>query len=251
MKIDRLLLSALLTSAAWLPSSAMAADDEGGDEYGDMEGDGAAPKKTTKAKKQAAVREITKGLYAKASVGGGLYLLDLSGWVSPGTALGLSVGDDFLDRETSSAAWEIDFFQGVHNGKQYETQILEGGACMDVGGGAPCVQGDLRTYTLAGVLEWSFYPTRRIGIGIRAGGGVLISPLLMEPDYYNKEVVAGTWGGVDPGYHHGPHPLGIGGPTFEYYTKLSHFSVGVDADVFYAVGFDLGANVTGNLKYTF
>ena len=43
----------------------------------------------------------------------------------------------------------------------------------------------------------------------------------------------------------------LGGPTFEYYTKLSHFSVGLDADVFYAFTFDLGASVTGYLKYTF
>jgi hypothetical protein len=42
-----------------------------------------------------------------------------------------------------------------------------------------------------------------------------------------------------------------GGPTFEYYTKLSHFSAGIDVDVFYAIGFDLGLNATGNLKYTF
>ena len=41
------------------------------------------------------------------------------------------------------------------------------------------------------------------------------------------------------------------GPTFEYYTKLSHFSVGVDVDVVYGIGWDLGLNATGALKYTF
>ena len=43
----------------------------------------------------------------------------------------------------------------------------------------------------------------------------------------------------------------LGGPAFEYYSKLAHFSVGLDADIFYAIGFDLGANAIGYMKYTF
>jgi hypothetical protein len=73
----------------------------------------------------------------------------------------------------------------------------------------------------------------------------------MDDEYYADEVLGKTWGVSDPGYHGTPHPMGIGGPTIEYYTKLSHFSVGAEADVFYAVGFDLGLNATGFLKYTF
>ena len=73
----------------------------------------------------------------------------------------------------------------------------------------------------------------------------------MDEAYYQQEVVGGAWGGNDFGFHDTPHPMVIGGPTFEYYTKLAHFSVGVDADVFYAIGFDLGASVSGSLKYTF
>jgi hypothetical protein len=68
---------------------------------------------------------------------------------------------------------------------------------------------------------------------------------------FAEQVVADAWGGNNPGYHDAPHPLGMGGPTVEYYTKLSHFSVGGEADIFYAIGFDLGMNVTGFLKYTF
>ena len=51
--------------------------------------------------------------------------------------------------------------------------------------------------------------------------------------------------------HDQPHPVVLGGPTLEYYTKLSHFSAGIDTDIFYAVGFDLGVSATGTLKYTF
>ena len=80
---------------------------------------------------------------------------------------------------------------------------------------------------------------------------MLLSPLLMEESQYLTEVVSGTWGGIDPNYHKVPHPVVGGGPTIEYYSKLAHFSVGADADVFYAIGFDLGFNVSGYFKYTF
>jgi len=43
----------------------------------------------------------------------------------------------------------------------------------------------------------------------------------------------------------------MGGLTFEYYTKLSHFSVGADIDAMYIVNFDLGISPTAYLKYSF
>jgi hypothetical protein len=43
----------------------------------------------------------------------------------------------------------------------------------------------------------------------------------------------------------------VGGPTIEYYTKLSHFSIGVDVDVYYVINFDLAVAPAGFLKYTF
>ena len=193
------------------------------------------------------VREITKGTYAKANVGGAFYLGSFSQFVRAGTALGLSVGRDFVNQERTSMAWELLFAQGVHNGTNYEIQAAEN--CVAT---QNCIQGDLRTYTFAGTVEWSTYPGRRFGIGIRGGAGLLLSPLLMEKASYQTDVVEGAWGlSEDFGYHDVPHPMVLGGPTFEYYTKLAHFSVGIDADVFYAIGFDLGASVAGNLKYTF
>ena len=79
----------------------------------------------------------------------------------------------------------------------------------------------------------------------------MVSPVLLDETFYTNEVVGGAWGGNDFGFHGAPHPIASGGPTFEYYTKLAHFSVGVDADFFYAIGFDLGTTVTGTIKYTF
>ena len=52
------------------------------------------------------------------------------------------------------------------------------------------------------------------------------------------------------GFHGVPHPVVGGGIEFEYYSKLSHFSVGLNADALYTIGFDLGLNATAFLKYT-
>lgn len=205
-----------------------------------------AEERGEKPKKKRAVREIVKGTYAKTNVGAGLLLGQYSQWVKPGTSIALAVGQDFLDQETISMAWEITFFQGINNATHYEEQAAAG--CFTNGS---CMQGDLRTYTFAGLYEFSFYPSRRFGLGVRAGGGLLFSPLLMDEFYYDTEVVAGQWGGARPAVHDEPHPVVLGGPTMEYYTKLSHFSMGFDIDAYYAVGFDLGASFTGTLKYTF
>ena len=145
-----------------------------------------------------------------------------------------------------SMAWELTFFQGINNGDNYEEQAAVQCYLND-----SCMQGDLRTYTIAGLYEFSFYPSRRTGIGIRAGGGLLFSPLLMDEGYYQTEVVEAQWQANRPTVHDEPHPVVMGGPTFEYYTKLSHFSMGFDIDAYYAVGFDLGASFTGTMKYTF
>ena len=212
--------------------------------YEDLDG-GEQPRKK-KAKKNDVVREIVKGTYAKANVGAGMYLGQFGSIVSPGTSLGMTVGQDFLDHEKKSMAWEVAFFQGINNGATFQEQAELG--CFQT---ATCIQGDLRTYTILGLVEFSLYPTRRIGLGLRAGGGVMFAPLLMNEEAYQTDVVQDAWQGFQPTYHEQPHPVVMGGPTFEYYTKLSHFSLGIDTDIFYAVNFDLGMNITGSMKYTF
>ncbi|NOY27675.1 MAG: adventurous gliding motility protein CglE [Oligoflexia bacterium] len=242
MKTSSLLLGLFFVSPALLPVRAAAQD------YSDLDGSDSGKKSIQDRARNEQVREINRGLYLKASVGGAFYLGKFSGAVSPGTATALAVGQDFIDRERTSMAWEIDFFQGIHQGMDYNAQIDKG----------PYIEGDLRTYTVAGLVEWNTYPARRWGVGLRGGGGVLYSPLLMNADYYgtgqtppSTKTVLDAWGVSDPGYHNAPHPLVMGGPNVEYYTKLAHFSVGMDIDVFYAIGFDLGTSVTGNMKYTF
>ncbi|HJN73591.1 MAG TPA: adventurous gliding motility protein CglE [Myxococcota bacterium] len=242
-----LLLLSLLSTG---PSFAQDYDDlDEADEVEDTRG--------RRSTKKPDVKEINKGVYAKANVGGAGYIGQFRGFVKGGTAVGLALGQDFVDREKTSMAWELAVLQGIHNGCGYDFQADEGCAGNDRNGDgvpdnpSPFVQGDLRTYSFLLNYEFSKYPTRRIGLGLRLGGGGLYSPLLMDEARYQTEVVQGEWGGVDPGYHDSFKPVGFGGLTLEYYSKLSHFSLGGDGDVFYAVGFDLGFNATAYLKYTF
>ena len=220
-------------------------------DYDDLDSSDAAKQKKKKKSRsrdydEMEVREIARGFYAKTNIGGWIYLLDFNGWVKPGTSVALALGQDFVDNPRSSVAWELAFFQGIHNGEHYEVQSQNIAI-------APLIQGDLRTYSGVALIEVSGYPGRRFGIGVRAGGGVLFSPLLIDEDAWNQDFISasGWYQGNDAGYHTGPKPLALFGPTFEYYTKMSHFSVGFDADAIYAIGFDFGISITGTIKYTF
>jgi hypothetical protein len=143
-------------------------------------------------------------------------------------------------------AWEANLLQGVHNGAYYNDPAQEG--CEQLG---TCIQGDLRTFSLVASFEASWYTAKRFGFGGRLGAGIMVVPLLMDRDFYMSKVVASEWSGIESTIHSAPHPLGMGGLTFEYYTKLAHFSVGLDVDATYAIGFDLGISGNGYFKYTF
>ena len=233
------------------PAAAVADEGDDGEEDGTDEGDDSAPKKKKKSASHsdddARIREIVRGFYAKANVGAATYVGITPGFnqaVSSGTLVGISLGQDFVDTEKQSMAWEVTLNQGIHNGGP--ASYTEGIGCA--AGPAVCTEGDLRTYSLQASYEFSAYPARRFGIGFRAGAGALWSPLLMESNTYATDVLPTI--GYEPNLHNAIHPFGFAGPSFEYYTKLSHFSVGGDVDAFYAVGWDLGINASVALKYT-
>ncbi len=244
----------LLVAALFGSAPVLAQDfDDDFDEGFETSGENEAAKRVTKP----VVREVVKGFYAKSNVGTAMYLLNFGGGVvKPGTVVGLALGQDFVDNERSSLAWEMHFTQGIHNGMDYVDQAVLVGDTPACVLNENCIQGDLRTYNLGVFLEAATYPNRRMGIGGRIGGGVLFAPLLMEPTLYEAEVLNGTWNIPDPGFHsyednRNPHPVAGAGVEIEYYSKLSHFSVGLNIDALYALGLDLGLNATGFLKYTF
>lgn len=254
MLSKKLLMTLLFAAPVLVPAQAWAQDEDEDEEESTSskkskkkeaeDEDEVAPK--AEKEETAKIREIQRGFYAKTNVGAGFY--PLSQAINPGTSVSLAIGQDFVDQEKMSMAWELGLWQGLHNGVDILVQNDNGG-CQIVGGAFPCTEGDLRTYTLALNYEYSFYPTRRVGIGVRVGAGAMYSPLLITKEYYESDIV--TEIGADPGLHNSIHPYFFGGPTLEYYTKLSHFSVGIDADVSYALNWDLGINGTAFLKYTF
>ncbi len=201
------------------------------------------------------VREIVRGTYLKAGAGTGFFVgrygavPGVGGMMAAVMVTSISVGQDFVDNERNSMAWEITVEQGVYNGMPFEQQglLLEQGAI----GPHQLIQGDTRLFGLKGAYEYSLYPTRRFGIGIRVGGGIGFAPLLMDRDAYYRDAVGDHWRGQDSGVHARPLPMAFGGPTLEYYTKLSHFSIGADVDVAYILGMDLNITPVGYLKYTF
>lgn len=202
----------------------------------------AARKETAGSTEQ--VREIARGYYLKSDIGSTIYLLTYSGLLSGVMTVDLAVGSDFIDNEKNSVSWEVIFSQSLLNGPKWDVQptVLPSNQF---------IQGDLHTFSGLAAVEASVYPTRRFGVGGRVGGGVMVAPLLINPDEYNT-TVATAWGGVLSPVHGSPMPVIMGGPTIEYYTKLSHFSVGLDVDAQYVIGLnDLGIVPKGYMKYTF
>jgi len=184
------------------------------------------------------VREIERGTYIKANIGSTIYVNGAASYgVSGVAATGVSLGGDVIDRERFSAAWEIQLTQA----------LFQGPKVGQLQAGIP-LQGDLHTLVAAATFEASGYLTRRFGIGIRGGGGVLVAPLLIEANAWQQDILPIL---AVTTVHDGPLPVVIAGPTLEYYTKLSHFSLGVDVDVSMVIGFDVGIYPSGYLKYTF
>lgn len=237
-----LLLSLAVFAPLALPAPAHAVDIE------DLDSDGSKKKKKKKSDALIddgeIIREIERGWYFKAGAGLADYLLDYGSTLQLGSVVGVAVGNDFVDEPNRSMGYEFRFQQGVHNGMDFREQAQRGVPPKSN------IQGDTRTFALLAAYRFAVYPNRRIGVGFHVGGGIMFAPLLIEKGEYETTVVT-AWGGNRPTVHEQPHFPVFAGPTFEYYTKLSHFSIGVDTDVNYTIGFDLGFNAIGFMKYTF
>ncbi len=249
MKTLTIALSLALAAPMLSATSAVAQDDIDID----IEDEGKKKKKKARAPTVAAdeiVREIERGWYIKAGAGGTSYLLRYGAQpaggnlINFGSVVSASVGNDFVDEPNRSMAWDVQFYQAIHNGTPYDQQRAQGVAAADH------IQGDIRSFALLAAYEFSTYPSRRVGVGFRAGAGIMFLPLLMPKQYFDSTVV-GEWG-TAPSIHSTPHFPVFAGPTIEYYTKLSHFSVGIDVDAMFVIGMnDLGVTGTGFMKYTF
>lgn len=193
-----------------------------------------------KKTKDEIVREVERGFFAKSGIGSTLMVGPPAAVLSGVMTVQLGIGQEFIDQERLSVAWSADFHQSLFNGPILEQLTLV----------PPLSQGDIHVFGGLGGLEASFYPTRRLGVGAELQGGVFIAPVLMEPTAYQEQVVALLGG--EPKANAGPIPVFGLTPTLEYYTKMSHFSVGVDAQILYWLPLQgIGITPMGFLKYTF
>ncbi len=244
---------ALLAAAFLLPVSAWAQDEEEDEEVPNLDAETSkkSSRKTasTKALGEQVVREIERGFYLKGAAGTTIYFGPRGSLLQPGTTLDITVGQDFIDKPKLSVAWEITFDQAIHNARYGTYEIIGEAAGYNP---AVLIQGDTHVFGVLAGVEASAYPVRRVGIGGRIGGGVAFAPLLMAEPFYSEDVVA-EWGGAAarPAVHDGVLGMIYVGPTVEYYTKLSHFSIGLDVDFVYTIGLDYGMKATGFFKYTF
>ena len=66
------------------------------------------------------IREIVRGFYIKAGAGGGAYFGRYGGLLSSVVTTPITFGQDFVDAERSSMAWEISLTQARYNGASYD-----------------------------------------------------------------------------------------------------------------------------------
>ena len=101
---------------------------------------------------------------AKTNVGVGMYLGTYSDWLQPGTSVAVAFGQDFYDQEHVDGGGDL--LPRHHRADQTGCSRR-----YELGN---CIQGDVRTPSWS--LRVQHLPTRRLGIGIRAGGGLSFTP---------------------------------------------------------------------------
>jgi len=207
--------------------------------------DGRGQRGGPKAKKDEVVREIQRGFYLRANAGTSILVGPRSALLKAGTTLDLTVGQDVLDKAKASAGWEINITQSIFNAKFNSYEDLPGSGIDP----RFFVQGDTYMLGLTVGGGGQAYPLRRLGIGGHAGVGIAYFPLLLDKTAYDTRVVP-SWG-LDPRLYNTVKVMMYAGPTLEYYTKLSHFSIGVDVNFMYVLGFDYGIRASGFFKYSF
>jgi hypothetical protein len=271
------LLALLLGSALALPSAAFAQDEDDPEEEDDEpeeeeepEEEGAIEEEEEKPsgvdldreeetararrqreaqerRKKRPVREIVKGAYLKVNLGPLFWLPPMSNFTSTtGTEMDISFGYDVVDTLGFTLSIEGSFFQLITNGDGVSTDI---GAQI----GSP-IQGDFRifggTASVRAAANIGGRRVKRLSISGHGGGGIGYSPALV--DLTDNRVVSR----MAYGYIMQERPLGLvqGGLGLEYYTRLSHFSVGVDIDFTVVLGgpiVGMGVATNAFAKYTF
>lgn len=195
-------------------------------------------------KRRRPTREVVKGFFVKINLGPNIWLPPISTWTNTtGTAMDFSVGYDIIDKLNFTLSVEGSFNQLLTNGIG-----VSDSSHTDIGPPSP-IQGDFRV--LAGTAALRIGPNfggrkiKRANLSFIIGGGVGNSPQMVETwadNGYDGILQGRVLGLVTPG-------VGI-----EYYTKLSHFSLGLDVDYNLIIGgpvIAMGVAADFFVKYTF
>ncbi len=227
-----LLLCSLVAFATVMavPTTSMA---RRGDDDEFDEGDGRNSRRGSKARE---IREVYHGAYVKATYGTLGWLTSLGVESGFGTAAGFEFGYDVVDTLGLTLSITATFYQGINNGVPMDE------------GGSGLTQGDFRSIGgLVGArigINPGKRKVRRWTIALDVKGGIYISPSLRPADSFEAGLLQS-----------GPGGLILPGIGIEHFTRLSHFSLGVDTHVPMIVGtglgFALGLDVTPFFKYTF
>ncbi len=183
-------------------------------------------------------REIHHGFYVKAQYGTLGWFGNLGANSSFGTCAAFEVGYDVLDQLAMTLSITGTFYQGINNGITNAPEER----------GSGITQGDFRSIGGLAGARIGFNPgkrkVRRWTLAVDIKGGVYISPALRDQNDLAYGALQQSPGGlILPGF-------GV-----EHFTRLSHFSLGLDMHVPLIVGtgasFAAGLDVTGFFKYTF
>jgi hypothetical protein len=189
----------------------------------------AASALSTEEKKAEAVNEVERGFFIGAGAGPFFMLnppapKDAKRPFSPGQMAQVELGVDLGSLLSVSV-----FLTGTANraGSEYTGLSGTGAASGDF---ASLVPGAAARVNFLGFAD--AYETKRTWIYLRAGAGIaLFSPRQLLPT---------------------PDILVFGGPGVEYYTRLRHFSVGVELTGSYLLTTgSFGFAITPNLRYAF
>lgn len=229
-KLPLLSLLALLAVSLAIPAVSEARRGDDGDEFEED-----TPKRGRGARKPVA-REVVHGAYIKATFGSLGWFPPLGSESSFGTAAGFEFGYDAVDKLGMTLSVNATFYQGINNGISVND------------GGSGITQGDFRSIGgLVGVrlgLNPGKRKVRRWAIGLDVKGGIYVSPKLREANAYDAGLVQASLGG-----------LILPGVGLEHFSRLSHFSLGVDVHIPLIVGtglgFAAGIDITPFFKYTF
>ena len=200
--------------------------------------------RSPRGKKRSQGREVHHGAYLKATFGSIGWFGSLGAVTSFGTAASFEFGYDVMDRLGMTLSITGTFYQGINNGLSAEEVQANGIPVTS----ANITQGDFRSIGGLVGARVGFNPgkrkVRRWTIAVDLKGGIYFSPALRDAGDFSAGLLQQS-----------PGAMILPGVGIEHFTRLSHFSFGVDLHVPLVVGtpagFVAGLDVTPFLKYTF